>query len=147
MPVKPATIARRLAKLAERHEQRLEALAELARTEIVIPFCDRHGVWFVSGMGVYSFEKLIGKPGQVGHEAITSMDWDQFMDGGYPAAAGSDDPEDREWLEARRPPEGYEAVREVVELEVPGTQAWGGVTGTLGLYMQDYKPEGTTCSR
>lgn len=144
MALRPSTVARRLARLHEAHEQRIEALAAKARAEIVIPFCDRHGVWFVSGMGVWSFEKLLGKPikpGEPGEpgDRITSLDWDQFMDEGF-AATDSEFPEDREWVEQRRPPEGYAAVREVVELEVPGTQAWGGVTGTLGLYMEDYKP-------
>lgn len=110
----------------------IEALAERARQEVVIPFCDKHKLWFVSGMGVYSFDKIIGKKGNP--DGVTSLDWDQYLDEGF-AASDSDDPEDVAWIEQRRPPEGYEAVRAVVGIVIPDTRG-----EQLGLYMKDYTP-------
>lgn len=101
------------------YTQSLDALAEKARQEIVIPFCDKHGIDFVVGMGICFFEG----------SNTDCADWDEWL-------------RTHERPPGRRcpVPKGYEDVRNVVQLSIPDTTGWQGADGTLGLLMKSYKP-------
>jgi hypothetical protein len=49
-----------------RAEAEYDALAKLVRTKYVIPFCDRHHLKFVSGMGGWNFSEGARETGYYG---------------------------------------------------------------------------------
>jgi len=112
---------------------KLAELAEAVKQKYVVPFCDDHGLWFVSGMGSWSFDKLFGTPGQP--DGPTSNDWDSYIGNHWGALT---DPEDQEYYNQYKPPAGYELVRRMINATVPDCE-YG-----LYLYMSDYKPQTTT---
>jgi len=104
----------------------LEEIAKRAWQDVVVPFCDEHGLQFTAGMGVYIFERLDEPP--YPHN-ITSGDWDTYIDDDYVSLVhnGYDDYADK------KPPEGYEAVRALLTIRL--------FHGQLYEFMTDYPPE------
>ena len=49
------TLKGRIEALAKRHQAEFEALADVIRGEVVVPFCDKYGLVFIQGMGMYFF--------------------------------------------------------------------------------------------
>lgn len=104
----------------------VKRLAESAFIEVVKPFCDRHGLWFVQKMNHFEGDKFFGRPYETLEEAApNSNDWDEYLD--Y-AEVREDSPE-------CKPPKGYQRVREIIDKPLPGEDEIG-----LRWYMPEYKP-------
>ena len=62
MTPRTAGLRRSLEKLRQQHEQQVEKLAALVRTDLVIPFCRKHGLEFLAGNADwFFFDKLAGR--------------------------------------------------------------------------------------
>lgn len=102
---------------AKRFSTALTNIAEAVRRDIIGPFCDKHKLSFVSAMGAWSFEAP---------SSINSMDWDQYLEGNI-----AEDPDDPDYTEQYKPPDGYAEIRELLTTEVYGRDE-------LFEYMEDY---------
>jgi hypothetical protein len=51
-----------LAAINDRHAQEIDALAVKVRTEVILPYCEKHGYDFVAGMGTWLIGPVGGKP-------------------------------------------------------------------------------------
>lgn len=106
--------------LYDRYIADLTAIARKVQLEVVNPFCDRHGLWFVQRMNAWGGDLMFGTPGNP--DAPTSSDWNDWL-GGYGDHRS-------------KPPTGYACVREIIDEPVPGQEGDG-----LRFFMQEYKPE------
>lgn len=123
-PLTPFQVEQEIAALCKRFETALDNLAAAVGRAIIKPFCDENGLRFVTGMGIWTFDELEPDPDD---PPISTCDWDDYIDGDY-ARFGED-------YAYKRPPDGYQEIRELLNHEV-------GATGRpLFEYMNDYDPE------
>jgi len=101
----------------------VNTIAERVRQEVIIPFCDKHNLKFISAMGDWSFSSR-------GDEGTDNDDWDQYLEGNI-----AEDPDDPGYVEYYKPPENYVKIRELLVTIVYGNDM-------LFEYMKDY--HGTT---
>lgn len=107
------------------YTEKIREVAARVRAEVVIPFCDRHGVEFVCGMGEYTFHR----------DNIGTEEWEVSV---APTIAAC-------WSTNSRPtehsPEGYEAVFNAINTEVPDNMGYN-----LFLFMESYDPRRSASS-
>jgi hypothetical protein len=100
----------------------LKAIARRVQLEVVNPFCDRHGLWFVQRKNAWVGDFVFGFPGK---PAPNSGDWDEWLENvGYR-------------VPKNKPPAGYARVHEIIDEPIPGQMDEEG----LRYFMEEYKPK------
>lgn len=119
MPLRPESpYTEEVRTLHAAYCEELRKVAARVRTEVIIPFCNRHGVSFLCGMGEYTFH-------EEGDE-----EWERH----------ATNAESFGWSTSMRPtdaaPEGYKEVFEALNTEVPDNMGYN-----LFLFMESYDPK------
>ena len=104
----------------------IKNFAYFAQVMILNPFCDKHGLKFIQGMGAFTLVSL--DPTEA--EFFDCNDWDAYIDGNY--GQYGDDHADQ------CPPDDYVVVREVLNINT-----W---QGALYEHMADYNPTAQSCT-
>lgn len=52
-----ASVEMRLTALLQKHQDELDEFASQVRADLVVPFCQKYGYGFMSGMGTFFFHK------------------------------------------------------------------------------------------
>jgi hypothetical protein len=106
-------VERLLDKAVEVFEQEIAALASRVREDIVVPFCDQHGVEFKAGNGTWVFVK----DGQILCSSPVMH------------------------LNEMKGPRGFSFVSRVLDLDIPvWDRGMPSYMGGLGAFIEDYSP-------